>query len=168
MSRSLSTLRWMRSITWHAPLRLFSTSPIRSRPRAPRCWAPSTSWNWPARLARRSCRPRPPRCTVIRPCIRRTSSTGAMSIPSACAPATTRANAAPNRFSSTTAAVTACASKWCVSSTPTAPGWRSTTAASSPISWCRRCAARTSPSTATDSRRARSNMYRTWWRAWCA
>ena len=56
----------------------------------------------------RSCRPRPPKSTATRRSIRRRRTTGATSIRSARAPATTRASAAPRRCSSTTAASTAC------------------------------------------------------------
>ena len=60
------------------------------------------------------------RSTATRACIRRPRTTGATSIRSARAPATTRASAAPRRCSSTTGASTSCASRWRASSTPTA------------------------------------------------
>jgi UDP-glucuronate decarboxylase len=64
--------------------------------------------------------------------------TGAASTPSGCAPATTRASAAPRRSSSTTAASTPCASRSHASSTPMAPRCTPTTAGWSPTSSSRR------------------------------
>ena len=58
----------------------------------------------PARRA--SSRPRPRKCTAIPTCIRSRRSIGAASIRSACAPATTKANAAPRPCSSTIIAST--------------------------------------------------------------
>ena len=55
-----------------------------------------------AREGAGSCRPRPPRSTATPPCIRRSRATGATSIRSVRAPATTKASAAPRRCSSTT------------------------------------------------------------------
>ena len=82
--------------------------------------------------------------------------TGATSIRSARAPATTRASAAPRRCSSTTTASTGCASRSRASSTPTARACIPTTAAWCRTSSSRRSRARTSRSTATASRRAPS------------
>ena len=86
----------------------------------------------------RSCRPRPRRSMATRACIRRPRTTGATSIRSGRAPATTRASAAPRRCSSTITASTSCASRWCASSTPTARACTRTTAGSSRTSSCRR------------------------------
>ena len=74
--------------------------------------------------------------------IRRPRTTGATSIRSARAPATTRASAAPRRCSSTTAASTGCASRWRASSTPTARACIRTTGAWCRTSSSRRCSAR--------------------------
>ena len=55
--------------------------------------------------------------------------------------ATTRASAARKRSRSPTRAAAASPSAWPASSTPTAPAWTPTTAASSATWWCRACAA---------------------------
>ena len=68
---------------------------------------------------RASSRRRPARCTAIRRCTRSRSPTGATSIRSACARATTKASAAPRRCSSTITASTSCGSRSRASSTPT-------------------------------------------------
>ena len=68
----------------------------------------------------------------------RPRTTGATSTPSARAPATTRASAAPRRCSSTTTASTSWTSRWCGSSTPTGRACTPTTAGSSATSSCRR------------------------------
>ena len=60
------------------------------------------------RVGAASCRPRPRKCTAIPRSIRRPRIIGATSIPSARAPATTRASAAPKRCSSTITASTRC------------------------------------------------------------
>ena len=84
--------------------------------------------------------------------------TGATSIRSARAPATTRASAAPRRCSSTTAASIDCASRWHASSTPTARACTPTTAGWCRTSSSRRSRASRSRSTATAARRDPSAM----------
>ena len=90
--------------------------------------------------------------------IRSPRTTGATSIRSARAPATTRASAAPRRCSSTTTGSTTCGSRSRASSIPTVRACTPTTGASYRISSFRRCRASRSPSTATARRRAASAM----------
>jgi nucleoside-diphosphate-sugar epimerase len=78
----------------------------------------------------------------------------ATSTPSASAAATTKANAAPKPCFLTTTASTNCKSKWRASLTPTARACTPTTAAWSATSSCKRCKAKTSPSTAKASKPA--------------
>ena len=84
------------------------TSTTRCRRPRPACTARSTCSGSPSGSRPGSSRPRPPRSTATRRCIRSPRTTGATSTRSARAPATTRASAAPRRCSSTTTASTSC------------------------------------------------------------
>ena len=88
--------------------------PVRSRCRRsrPASTAPSICSGWRSGCRPTSCRPRPRRSMATRRCIRSRRTTGATSIRSARAPATTRASAAPKRCSSTITGSTASTSRW--------------------------------------------------------
>src|ERR1051326_2622692 len=128
----------------------FPPPPRRASPARSTCSAS------PSEPRRASSRRRPRRCTAIPRCILRPRSTGEKSIPSASAPATTRASAAPRPCSSTTTASTRSTSRSCAYSTPTARECTAKTGAWCPTSSCRPFAARTSPFSATAARRAAS------------
>ena len=114
------------------------------------------------RSARRCSSSRRRRSTATRSSTRSRRPTGATSIPSVRAPATTRPSASARRSCSRHGARRACAPTSCGSSTPTARTCDATTAASSPR-WSRpRWPGGPSRSTATVSRRAASATSQTW------
>ena len=77
------------------------TSAIRSTPGRPACSARCICWSGPRPAVRSSCRRRPARSMATPMCTRRRRATGATSIRSVRAPATTRASAPPRPCSST-------------------------------------------------------------------
>ncbi len=85
---------------------------IRCRPQRRRCTAPSTCWVSPSALVAVFFRPQPARSTAIRLSTRSQSPTGATSIRSGRAPATTRASVARKRYFSTIIGSMVLKSRW--------------------------------------------------------
>src|SRR5207253_3074091 len=109
------------------------TSTIPSRPRKPAYTARSTCWAWRSEPKRKFFRHPRAKSMATPPSIPRRRTTGATSTPSACAPATTKASAAPRRFSSTIVASTRSGSRSRAFSTRTALACTRTTGAWCPI-----------------------------------